>query len=59
VSTEYQDRSESDNHQRDVAQFPQPVGTAIEENGDNENEHANRERDARLGQAHARNRTLS
>jgi hypothetical protein len=46
VSTEHQDRSESDNHQRDVAQFPRPVGTAIEENGDNEKEHATREREA-------------
>ena len=54
VSTEHQDRREGYNHQRDVVEFPRAVGTAIENNRDNEDEHTSRERDARFGQAHAR-----
>ena len=44
-----------DNHQRDVVQFPRSVGTAIEDNGDNENEHATSEREAGFGQSHGTN----
>src|SRR5437868_1254582 len=47
VSTEHQDRRESDNHQRDVVEFPWAVGAAIENNRDNEDEHTTRERDVR------------
>jgi hypothetical protein len=56
VSTEHQDSSESDNHQRDVVEFPRAVGAAIEDNRNDESEHATRERDARFGQAHTKNR---
>jgi hypothetical protein len=54
VSTEHQDGRESDNHQRDVVEFPRAVGVAIEDNRNNEDERTTRKRDTRFGQAHAR-----
>jgi len=56
MSTEHQDSSESDNHQRDVVKFPRAVRATIEDNRNDENECATRERDGRFGQAHAKNR---
>ena len=50
MSTEHQDGRESDNRQRDVIEFPRSIGAAIEDNRDNENEHATRERGARFDQ---------
>jgi hypothetical protein len=54
VSTEHQDGRESDNHQRDVIEFPRAVGAAIEDNRDNKDERTTRDGDARFGQAHPR-----
>lgn len=52
VSTEHQDGREDNNHQWDVVEFPRAVGAAVEDNRDNEDEHATRQRNAGFGQAH-------
>jgi hypothetical protein len=58
VSTEHEDRCEGDNHQKDVVEFPWPIWTPIEGNGDNENEHATSEHEAGFGQSHVTNLIL-
>ena len=54
MSAEHEAGCESDDHQRDVIELAGAVGSAVENNRNGEDEHAKRERDTRLGQAHSR-----
>ena len=54
MPAEHEAGCESDDHQRDVIELAGTVGTAVEAYRNGEGEYANRKRDARLGQAHAR-----
>jgi hypothetical protein len=56
VSTEHQDGRESENHQRNIIELPGAIGTAIEDNRNNQNERATRERNTRFDQAHGKHR---
>src|ERR1700758_907509 len=54
VPAEYEAGCESNDHQWDVIELAGTVGAAVEAYRNGEGQYANRERDARLGQAHAR-----
>ena len=54
MPAEYEAGCESNDHQWDVIELAGTVGAAVEAYRNSEGEYANRERDARLGQAHAR-----
>ena len=54
MPAEHEAGCESDDHQRDVIELAGTVGTAVEAYRNGEGEYANRERNARLGQARAR-----
>lgn len=53
MSAEDEARSKGDDHHRDVVELARAIGTAVEDDRGGENEHADRECDARLGHSHA------